>query len=82
MIHNSPWLAEAGAGYYYPGFDIKAGARALLSAHAHHDAVLDTYRARSHALFEAVNPYARGNLDAYAQRLQALVPASAARRAS
>ena len=82
LIHNSPWLAEAGAGYYYPGFDIKAGARALLSAHAHHDAVLDTYRARSHALFEAVNPYARGNLDAYAQRLQALVPASAARRAS
>jgi hypothetical protein len=79
LIHNSPWLAESGVGYYYPDFDPKAGARVLLDAHARHDAGLAQYRARAQALFEAVHPFARANLDAYARRLQALSAAPAAK---
>ncbi|WP_296650984.1 DUF2827 domain-containing protein [Paraburkholderia sp.] len=70
LIHNSPWLADAG--YYYPGFDALAGAAQLLEAVRHHEARIDDYRARSRAVFEAVNPFNEANLEAYAMRLQAL----------
>jgi Protein of unknown function (DUF2827) len=70
LVHNSPWLGEAG--YYYPGFDAQAGARQLLLAFREHDGQIDVYRARSQAVFDAVNPFAQHNLDAYAQRLLAL----------
>lgn len=70
LIHNSPWLADAG--YYYPGFDAIEGARQLLEAARHHDAKIDEYRARTKAVFEAVNPFNAINLEQYAVRLLAL----------
>ncbi|WP_322009332.1 DUF2827 family protein [Paraburkholderia sp. J12] len=70
LVHNSPWLAKAG--YYYPGFDMVEGGRQLLRALREHDATLGEYRRRSHAIFDAVDPFASRNLDAYARRLLAL----------
>ncbi|TDV15604.1 DUF2827 domain-containing protein [Paraburkholderia caballeronis] len=70
LIHNSPWLADAG--YYYPDFDADAGARQLLAAARGHDAALAAYRARSRAVFDAVDPHSDANLAAYAERLLAL----------
>lgn len=67
LIHNSPWLREAG--YYYPGFDAQEGARQLLLAVQNHDSTLDDYRERSRRYFDAVNPLSRANVDAYADRL-------------
>ncbi|OLL27639.1 hypothetical protein BTH42_30950 [Burkholderia sp. SRS-W-2-2016] len=78
LVHNSPWLADAG--YYYPGFDAAAGGAQLLRAFREHDAGLAEYRARSQALFDAVNPFAQFNLDAYAQRLLALAGNTATAR--
>ncbi|WP_248322648.1 DUF2827 domain-containing protein [Caballeronia sp. Sq4a] len=70
LIHNSPWLADAG--YYYPDFDVQEGARQLLRALREHDAALDDYRARAARVIDAVNPFNPANLDAYAHRLMHL----------
>lgn len=67
LIHNSPWLGEAG--YYYPEFDAQQGAAQLRRAAAEHDSNLDDYRARARRVFDAVNPFGQHNLDSYAARL-------------
>ncbi|MDR5739854.1 MULTISPECIES: DUF2827 domain-containing protein [unclassified Caballeronia] len=70
LIHNSPWLKDAG--YYYPDFDVQEGARQLLRAVREHDASLDDYRARARRVIDAVDPFNPANLEAYAQRLMHL----------
>jgi hypothetical protein len=67
LIHNSPWLKEAG--YYYPDFDTKMGAAQLLLAAERHEHELDDYRVRARRVFDAVDPVAERNLDGYAMRL-------------
>jgi hypothetical protein len=67
LIHNSPWLKDAG--YYYPDFDAQEGGRQLLRAAREHDAGLEEYRQRAQHLIASVNPFAQANLDAYAERL-------------
>jgi hypothetical protein len=67
LIHNSPWLLDAG--YYYPGADVQQGAQMLLAALRCHDATLDAYRARSRAVFDAIDPFRDANLAAYAEAL-------------
>lgn len=79
LVHNSPWLREAG--YYYPDFDIAAGAQQLLQAVRGHDTQLDDYRARSRRVFEALDPHSPANVDGYARRLLHLVGGNAAFRA-
>lgn len=79
LIHNSPWLKDAG--YYYPAFDIAAGAAQLMHAARTHDASLDTYRASAQRVFDAVDPHRPANLEAYAQRLLQLVGGDPAFRA-
>jgi hypothetical protein len=70
LIHNSPWLKDAG--YYYPDFDAQEGGRQLLRAFAEHDGSLDDYRRRGQRVIDAVNPFNQANLDAYAERLMHL----------
>ena len=79
LVHNSPWLRDAG--YYYPDFEIAAGAAQLLQAVRGHDRRLDDYRARSQRVFDAVDPLNHANIDGYAQRLLHLVGGNAAFRA-
>jgi hypothetical protein len=79
LVHNSPWLRDAG--YHYPDFDIAAGARQLLHAARHHDAQLDDYRARAGRVFAAVDPFNPANIDGYARRLLHLAGGNAAFRA-
>jgi Protein of unknown function (DUF2827) len=67
LIHNSPWLKEAG--YYYHGFDAREGASQLQRAATSHATDLSDYRARSQRVFDAVDPFNPCNLDAYAARL-------------
>ncbi|PQV50644.1 DUF2827 domain-containing protein [Paraburkholderia sp. BL21I4N1] len=67
LVHNSPWLRDAG--YYYRGFDARAGAAQLQHAAVGHASGLDDYRARSQRLFAEVDPFSQHNLDAYADRL-------------
>ncbi|MEZ2352793.1 DUF2827 domain-containing protein [Caballeronia sp. RCC_10] len=67
LIHNSPWLKDAG--YYYPGFDAQEGGRQLLRAFREHDAALDDYRARAQRVIDAVDPFNQVNLNAFADRL-------------
>jgi len=71
LVHNSRWLRDAG--YYYPDFDIAAGASRLLHAVRAHDARLDDYRARSRRVFDALDPLSPANIDGYARRLLHLV---------
>lgn len=80
LIHNSPWLAGFGAGYYYPGFDAHAGGQQVIAARRGHDAGLDAYRNRTRAVFDAVDPFSADNLQAYAARLAALVESKTPRR--
>jgi hypothetical protein len=67
LIHNSPWMRDAG--YYYPGFDAQEGGRQLLLAAREHDSSLADYRARAQRVIDAVNPFNQANLDAFADRL-------------
>ncbi|MEM5382910.1 DUF2827 domain-containing protein [Paraburkholderia phymatum] len=71
LIHNSPWLRDAG--YYYAGFDAQDGGRQLQAAALHHHGQLDAYRSRSRTVFDAVSPFQQRNVDAYEARLQSLV---------
>lgn len=80
LVHNSPWLAEFGAGYYYRGFDAYEGGQQLIAAVRGHDANLDAQRACTRAVFEAVDPFSEANLQAYAERLAALVDHAPIRR--
>lgn len=79
LVHNSPWLRDAG--YYYPDFDIAVGAEQLAAAVRGHDAQLDDYSARSQRVFDAIDPMHPANIDGYAQRLLNLVGGDPAFRA-
>ncbi|KVD75511.1 hypothetical protein WI89_08120 [Burkholderia ubonensis] len=70
LIHDMSWLKEAG--YYYPAFDLEAGAAQLVRAFHEHDNGLMAYRARSQKAFVSVDPAAPHNLSRYAARLRKL----------
>ncbi|KVM18479.1 hypothetical protein WJ51_07235, partial [Burkholderia ubonensis] len=70
LIHNSPFLGDAG--YFYPDFDCQAGGRALLQAFAEHDANLDTYRERSKRVLDSVSIYNPDNVAAYTDAIASL----------
>lgn len=72
LIHNSPWLNEFGAGYYYPGFEAAEGGRQLINAWREHDQRLPDQRRARQALFSALDPLAPVNLQEHARLLQQL----------
>ena len=67
LIHNSPWLREAG--YYYPDFNTTEGAKQLLFAAANHGHQLNHYKQHAAAVMSKVNPFSHGNLQDYARLL-------------
>lgn len=72
LVHNSKWLNRFGAGYYYPEFDATQGGVQLRLAAARHDDGIGEYRRRSQRVFDAVDPFAAHNQQAYADRLLTL----------
>lgn len=54
LVHNSPFLKDVG--YYYEGFDIDDGVRALTRAVSEHDENLPTYRERAKRFLSNVDP--------------------------
>ncbi|WP_157666310.1 DUF2827 family protein, partial [Burkholderia ubonensis] len=70
LIHNSPFLGDAG--YFYPDFDCQAGGRALLQAFAEHDANLDAYREQSKRVLDSVSIYNPDNVAAYTDAIASL----------
>lgn len=72
LVHNSPWLASYGAGYYYPGFEAAQGGRQILAAWAEHDVRLPDQRRAAKAVFDAVNPLAEANVREYADLIRHL----------
>ena len=73
LVHNSPWLQEfGGVGYYYSGFDAGEGGNQLRLAFEAHDEQLETYRARSQRVFNAVDPHSAANAEAYTKLLSHL----------
>lgn len=73
LVHNSPWLRDAGySDYYYPDFNTVEGAQKLLLAAKRHDARLDHHREQAARVIASVDPFAHRNLQSYARRLQHL----------
>jgi hypothetical protein len=70
LIHNSPFLGDAG--YFYPDFDCQEGGRALLRAFAEHDANLEAYREKSKRVIDEVSIDNLRNVAAYSDALSAL----------
>ncbi|EJL89167.1 Protein of unknown function (DUF2827) [Polaromonas sp. CF318] len=73
LIHNSPWLRDAGySDYYYPDFNTVEGGRKLLLAASQHDSRLEQHRQQARRVITSVDPFAHANLQSLARRLQAL----------
>jgi Protein of unknown function (DUF2827) len=70
LVHNSPAIRNVG--YYYEGFDIKAGAAALQRAMTEHDANFNAYCAACTQLVNELHATAEPNVRAYTQALEAL----------
>ena len=70
LIHNSPWLKNAG--YYYPDFEVQIGATELLRAKFNHNQDLSEYAQRSSKMFESVSISYEPNISAFADLLRSL----------
>ena len=70
LIHNSPWLRDAG--YYYPDFEVAEGASTLLQAYQQHDDDLPGYAARAARYFDRVSIHNPDNIQRYADLLRAV----------
>lgn len=68
LVHNSEMLPD-GIGYRYDGFDAVDGARALLDAIDHHDAVHEEYAFKAREFLAMVNALAPRNVAAHAQAI-------------
>ncbi|WP_175892807.1 DUF2827 family protein [Burkholderia cepacia] len=67
LVHNAAWLS--GFGYYYPDFDVQAGAQALIRASRQHDEGFADYKRRSRAFLARLHPLAQENGARYFQQL-------------
>jgi hypothetical protein len=67
LVHNSPWLGEAG--YYYPDSDTVTGAAQVIAAWEEHGSNLAAYRATAARFLGGLDPLDPANLAAYARRL-------------
>lgn len=70
LIHNSPWLKDAG--YYYPEFEVQIGAKKLLTAKLRHGQDISGYANRSGRIFESVSITHAPNIAAFADLLRDL----------
>jgi hypothetical protein len=71
LVHNSPYLRDVG--YYYPDFDCRAGARALLTAVRQHDNRIEPYRQQANRLLARVDIAHPDNQRCHMQRILELL---------
>jgi hypothetical protein len=72
LVHNSEFLRDAGMGFYYPGFEATAGARALLQAWHEPPEYWAGYRARAADYLKTLAPDHEANIRAFAGRIAEL----------
>lgn len=70
LLHNSHLIGDCG--YRYEGFDCEQGGRALLRAHAEHDANLDAYRAQARDFLATLDPESEENVRIYTAAIEQL----------
>ena len=63
LVHNSPFLKDIG--YYYDGFDIGDGVKALERAALHHDETRGEYDLKAKAFVNNVDPNYKYVIEAY-----------------
>ncbi|MBC5763565.1 DUF2827 domain-containing protein [Ramlibacter albus] len=71
LVHNSPFLRDAGAGLFYDGFDALGAARALLGARDEEPGYWREYRTASRAFLATLAPDRAENVAAFRRRLAA-----------
>lgn len=57
LVYNSPFLRDAGVGFYYPEFDAKKGAAVLLDVINTYDAQIELHKKNNTAFLETLSPY-------------------------
>jgi hypothetical protein len=72
LVHNSEFLQ--GAGYYYDGFDIKDGARALKEAITTHDSRREEYQKTANQFIWQYSPENPININGYVELVEGLFP--------
>tara|TARA_R100000808_G_C2148171_1_gene156286 strand:+ start:651 stop:1751 length:1101 start_codon:yes stop_codon:yes gene_type:complete len=70
LIHNSPTLQDVG--YYYPDYDVKAGALQLKNAILNHSNQLPQYKGDAQRFLNRFSPYNQNTLSAYREMLNSL----------
>lgn len=70
LVHNSPFLKDVG--YYYEGFDIDDGVRALEKAVFEHDNSLEDYREKANTFLFTVDTNNQIVIDEYDKELRRL----------
>lgn len=73
LVHNSPFLKDVG--YYYEGFDVDDGVRALERAVLEHDENLEGYRENASVFLATVDPASERVVDAYDREVRRLFSA-------
>lgn len=71
LIHNAPMIQDAG--YYYPDFDVKIGAKQLDYVFKHHNDNIDAYNERNEEVLTRYTVYNEDLLETYQKLLDNLV---------
>ena len=67
LVHNSEFIK--GAGYYYPDYETKKGAKALYDALTFHDKNLEEYKASAKIVLDRYSPHNEKVKDKYKRML-------------
>ncbi|AIF47612.1 hypothetical protein HY57_10215 [Dyella japonica A8] len=73
LVHNSRFLREHNAGFYYPEFDARAGGACLVDARRYDANYWGDYTAKANQLLQYVSPMREANIQAFMQRIDALL---------
>ena len=71
LVHNAHMIQDAG--YFYTGFDIKAGFKQLEKVFNHHNDNIDKYNERNEIVLERYTIYNENMLDTYRKLLDNLI---------
>ena len=73
LVHNSPFLRDAGLGYYYEDMDAYDGAASLLEAIESYDENIEEHKIRNKAYLKTQSPKNKDNIKIFESLLKDLV---------